>query len=55
MIGYPLLPAFYIVGLLLAAARVFTLAPRLAVSGIVVLITGWPLFQLGRKLFGARA
>jgi hypothetical protein len=38
-----------------AAARVFSLEPQLAVSGIVVLITGWPLFQLGRKLFGTRA
>jgi APA family basic amino acid/polyamine antiporter len=51
MIGYPLLPAFYILCLLGAAARVFTLAPNLALSGILVLATGWPLFRLGRKLF----
>jgi APA family basic amino acid/polyamine antiporter len=55
MIGYPLLPAFYILCLLGAAARVFSLEPQLALSGIVVLITGWPLFQLGRKLFGTRS
>jgi APA family basic amino acid/polyamine antiporter len=51
MIGYPLLPAFYILCLLGAAARVFTLAPNLALSGILVLATGWPLFRLGRRLF----
>ena len=54
MLGYPLLPAFYILCLLGAAARVFTLEPSLALSGILVLLTGWPLFQLGRKLFGSQ-
>ena len=51
MIGYPLLPAIYVLCLLGAAARVFTLEPHLALSGIVVLATGWPLFRLGRRLF----
>ena len=51
MIGYPVLPALYILCLLGAAARVFTLAPNLALSGILVLATGWPLFRLGRRLF----
>jgi APA family basic amino acid/polyamine antiporter len=51
MLGYPLLPAIYILCLLGAAVRVFTLEPHLALSGIVVLATGWPLFQLGRRLF----
>jgi APA family basic amino acid/polyamine antiporter len=52
MMGYPLLPILYIVCLLGVAARVFTLEPRLAVAGIVILLTGWPLFRLGRRLFG---
>jgi APA family basic amino acid/polyamine antiporter len=53
MRGYPLLPAFYMICLLGVAARVFTLEPRLALAGIVILATGWPLYQLGRRLFGA--
>jgi APA family basic amino acid/polyamine antiporter len=52
MRGYPLLPAFYILCLLGAAARVFTLEPRLALAGIVILATGWPLYRLGHRLFG---
>jgi APA family basic amino acid/polyamine antiporter len=52
MLGYPLLPAFYIVCLLGVAARVFSVEPRLALAGIVILFTGWPLFRLGHKLFG---
>lgn len=52
MRGYPLLPASYMVCLLGVAARVFTLEPRLAVAGIVILATGWPLYRLGRRLFG---
>jgi basic amino acid/polyamine antiporter, APA family len=55
MIGYPLLPAFYILCLLAVGGRVFTLEPRLALAGIVILFTGWPLFRLGRGLFGATA
>jgi APA family basic amino acid/polyamine antiporter len=53
MRGYPLLPAFYMVCLLGVAARVFTLEPRLAVAGIAILATGWPLYRLGHRLFGA--
>jgi basic amino acid/polyamine antiporter, APA family len=52
MPAYPVLPAFYIVCLLGVAARVFTVEPQLAVAGIIVLFTGWPLFRLGNKLFG---
>lgn len=52
MWGYPLLPALYMLCLLGAAARVFTLEPRLAVAGIVILATGWPLYRLGHRLFG---
>jgi len=54
MRGYPLLPVFYMVCLLGVAARVFTLEPRLALAGLVILATGWPLFKLGRRLFGGR-
>jgi APA family basic amino acid/polyamine antiporter len=53
MLGYPLLPAFYIVCLLGVAARVLALEPRLALAGIAIFLTGWPLFKLGHKLFGA--
>ena len=52
MRGYPLLPIFYIVCLLGVALRVFSLEPRLAAAGIVILLTGWPLFRLGSRLFG---
>ena len=55
MRGYPLLPAFYMVCLLGVAARVFTLEPRLALAGIVILAIGWPLYQLGHRLFGGAA
>jgi APA family basic amino acid/polyamine antiporter len=52
MPGYPLLPAIYVLCLLGAAARVLSTEPRLAMAGIAILITGWPLFRLGRRLFG---
>jgi APA family basic amino acid/polyamine antiporter len=55
MPGYPVLPALYMACLLGVAARVFSLEPRLAVAGIAILLTGWPLFQLGNRLFGGRA
>jgi hypothetical protein len=54
MRGYPLLPALYVVCLLGVAVRVFTLEPQLALAGIIILLTGWPLFRLGHKLFGGR-
>jgi APA family basic amino acid/polyamine antiporter len=54
MLGYPFLPFLYIVCLLGVAARVFTLEPRLAVAGIGILLTGWPLFRLGHRIFGGR-
>jgi APA family basic amino acid/polyamine antiporter len=52
MLGYPVLPAFYMVCLLGVAARVVTLDLRLALTGIGILLTGWPLFRLGHLLFG---
>lgn len=55
MWGYPFLPAVYIASLLGIAVRVFSLEPHLAVAGIIILLTGWPLFRLGRRLFGGTA
>jgi basic amino acid/polyamine antiporter, APA family len=52
MLGYPVLPAVYILCLLGIAARVFSQEPRLALTGILILLTGWPLFLVGHKLFG---
>jgi APA family basic amino acid/polyamine antiporter len=49
--GYPLLPLFYLVCLVGIAARVFSLEPALAIAGIAVFLTGWPLYRLGRKAF----
>jgi APA family basic amino acid/polyamine antiporter len=53
MPGYPLLPALYIVCLLGVGARVCSLEPALALTGTLILLTGWPLFKLGHRLFGA--
>jgi APA family basic amino acid/polyamine antiporter len=52
MFGYPFLPAVYILCLLAVGVRVFTLEPSLALAGTLILLTGWPLFRLGRRLFG---
>jgi basic amino acid/polyamine antiporter, APA family len=55
MLGYPALPICYVLCLLGVAARVFSTEPHLAVAGIIILITGWPLFLLGRRLFSGNA
>ncbi|MGC1523924.1 MAG: amino acid permease [Steroidobacteraceae bacterium] len=52
MPGYPLLPALYIVCLLGVGARVCSLEPALALTGSLILLTGWPLFKLGHRIFG---
>lgn len=54
MPGYPLLPALYIVCLLGVGARVCSLEPALALAGTLMLLTGWPLFLLGQRLFGGK-
>ena len=54
MFAYPVLPAIYILCLLGVSARVFSLEPHLALAGLAILLTGWPLFRLGRKLFGTQ-
>ena len=53
--GYPWVPAIYLACLLGVATSVFVREPRLAVAGIVVLLTGWPLFRIGRRLSGTSA
>ncbi len=52
MRGYPVLPLIYIACLLTVAARVASLQPALALAAAVILLTGWPLFRFGRRLFG---
>jgi APA family basic amino acid/polyamine antiporter len=55
MPGYPLLPGMYILCLLAVGARVFTVEPWLALTGTVILLSGWPLFRLGHRLFAGGA
>jgi APA family basic amino acid/polyamine antiporter len=52
MPGYPLLPALYIVCLLGVGARVCAQEPMPALMGALILLTGWPLFKLGHRIFG---
>lgn len=53
MVGFPWLPGIYV--LCMAALCVELLATRTAISlaGVVVFLTGWPLFRLGRRATGA--
>ena len=50
MPGYPVLPAFYVLALLAVATHVAVSEPALALAGTAILVAGWPLFVLGRKL-----
>jgi len=52
MPGYPFLPALYILCLAGVAAHVLATETRLALVGIAILLTGAPLFSLGRRLTG---
>jgi APA family basic amino acid/polyamine antiporter len=48
--GYPVLPALYILALAAVAAHVAVTEPALALAGTAILVAGWPLFVLGRRL-----
>ena len=48
--GPPILPALYILALAAVAAHVALAEPRLALAGTAILVTGWPLFLVGRRL-----
>jgi len=48
--GYPVLPALYVLALAAVAAHVAVTEPALALAGTAILVAGWPLFVLGRKL-----
>jgi APA family basic amino acid/polyamine antiporter len=54
MWGYPVLPALYVLCLLGVALSVAVQEPHLALAGLALLATGWPLFTLGRRLFSAQ-
>jgi APA family basic amino acid/polyamine antiporter len=53
--GFPVLPALYVLALFAVAAHVAVTEPRLALAGTAILVTGWPLFALGRRLSGPAA
>jgi APA family basic amino acid/polyamine antiporter len=48
--GPPILPALYVLALAAVAAHVAFTEPRLALAGTAILLTGWPLFLVGRRL-----
>ncbi len=48
--GPPVLPALYVLALSAVAAHVAFSEPRLALAGTAILLTGWPLFLVGRRL-----
>ena len=48
--GPPVLPALYVLVLFAVAAHVAVTEPRLALAGTAILVTGWPLFLVGRRL-----
>jgi APA family basic amino acid/polyamine antiporter len=50
--GPPVLPALYVLALAAVAAHVAFTEPRLALAGTAILLTGGPLFLVGRKLSG---
>ena len=52
MRGYPVLPAIYFLCLIGVSVRVLIMEPKLAFAGVVILLTGWPLFRLSRALVG---
>ena len=53
--GFPILPALYVLALAAVAAHVAVTEPRLALAGTAILVTGWPLFLIGRRMSGTPA
>ncbi len=53
--GFPVLPTLYVLALFAVAAHVAVTEPRLALAGTAILVTGWPLFLLGKRLSGRTA
>jgi APA family basic amino acid/polyamine antiporter len=51
--GAPFLAALFIACLLTVSLRALTLDPFASLAGAIILLTGWPLFLLGRRFFGA--
>jgi APA family basic amino acid/polyamine antiporter len=47
---YPVLPAVFTACLLAVCLRVLVTETRLAIAGMVVLLAGWPLFRLARRV-----
>lgn len=54
MPGYPVLPALFIACLVALAGRVMWNEPKIAASGIAILLVGAPLFAGARRATGAR-
>ena len=54
MPGFPWLPALYFLCLVAASVQVLVTEPRLAVAGVLLFLTGAPLFWLGRGISGSR-
>jgi APA family basic amino acid/polyamine antiporter len=54
MPGYPVLPALFVAVLLGVAATVLFNRPTLALAGTIIMLAGWPLFRLGRRMSGGR-
>lgn len=52
--GYPAPPAIFMACLLCVAAYVAATESRLALAGSAILLAGWPLFHLARRLSSAR-
>lgn len=52
MPGYPVLPALYLIALLAVAGHVLLDSTKLALVGTALLLTGAPLFLLGRRVSG---
>jgi basic amino acid/polyamine antiporter, APA family len=53
MPGYPVLPVIFLLFLGGVAANILITEPRLAAVGVGIMLTGWPLFRLGRRFSGA--